>query len=125
MGSRGFALPRMRQLHRGLSDLLLHHDRRPRRSLRPERGARAAMGFLLYPGLQLSPRREREVVAQVALPAVDDAQTWLLDRSVWNFGMRRMWPVHYLVPGRYRYNGRGGRYPRLGAPRPQAMSDER
>ena len=105
------ALPRLRQLHDGLPDLLLHHGRGPQRPCRPDGGARAPLGFLLHAGFFLHPRRQRAAGDAVALPPMDDAQAGELDRPVRHLGLRRLRPLHHLVPGRHRHHRRGGRDP--------------
>ncbi len=44
---------------------------------------------------------------ELALPPVDDAQAGDLDRPVRHLGLRRLRPLHHLVPGRHRHH-RGG-----------------
>jgi hypothetical protein len=64
------ALPGVRQLHLGLSDLLLRHDRglhRPRGGPEPQG---AALGLLLLGRLHLHPRGERALVHPLALSPV-------------------------------------------------------
>ena len=59
------------------------------------------LGFLLHP------RRQRARLEPLALPAVDDAQAGQLDRPVRHLRLRRLRPLHHLVPGRHRHH-RGG-----------------
>ena len=99
LGQRRPALSHLRQLHHGLSDLLLHDrggcqrcDRQPRRAL-------AQMGLLFQPELLLHSRRQRALVRQVALPAVDDSQTGFVDRPIWQLRLCGLRALHYLVPG--------------------------
>ena len=66
------------------------------------RGAVAPVGFLLHAGFLLHPRRQRAASAPLALPPVADPQARQLDRSVRHVGLRRLRPVHHLVPGRHR-----------------------
>ena len=47
----------------------------------------------------LHPRRQHPAVGQGALPPVADAQAGVLDRPVRHVGLRRLRPVHHLVPG--------------------------
>ena len=56
---RGGPLPHLRQLHDGVSDLLLHLGRGLERSRGTRDIAFAALGFLLHHGLLLHPRRQR------------------------------------------------------------------
>ena len=51
-------------------------------------------------------------VGQVALPPVDDPQARHLDRPVRHLGLRRLRPLHHLVPGRHRHHRGGARHPR-------------
>ena len=66
-------------------------------------------------GFFLHPRRQRADRRQVALPAMDDAQARELDRPVRHLGLRRLRPLHHLVPGRHRHHRGGGGDP--GRPR--------
>ena len=93
-------LPDLRQLHDGLPDLLLHHDRGRHRPHRRARRALAALGVLLRARLLLPARRQRASVRREPLPAVDHAQAEHLARPVRRVRMRRLRPVHRLVPGR-------------------------
>ena len=68
------ALPRLRQLHRGLPDLLLHRRRGRHRPHRRRRGPHPGVGLLLRRRLLLPPRRHRARVDARPLPAVDDPQ---------------------------------------------------
>ena len=60
----------------------------------------------------LHPRRQHPAVGRVALPAVADAQVRHLARPVRLVGLRRLRPVHHLVPGRDRHHRGAGRDPR-------------
>ena len=73
------ALPVLRQLHHGLSHLLLHHGGRRYRPDRRARRTLAAMGLVLHGGLLLHSRRKRARHPEIALSPVDDAQTRHLD----------------------------------------------
>ncbi len=121
------ALPRLRQLHAGLPDLLLRHrrghdrpDRRPRRAL-----ARA--------GTRASRSTSPTSTAAACAPAPRSRyRQWLthklatLDRPVRHVGLRRLRPLHHLVPGRHRPHRRG-RAPSVPATRrrsgPRGSSD--
>ena len=81
--------------------------------------ALAALGFLLHDGFLLHPRRQRAHFAALALPPMDDPQARHLDRSVRHLRLRRLRPLHHLVPGRHRHH-RGGR----GHPRPKPSGRE-
>ena len=93
------ALSDLRQLHHGVPDLLLHDGRRPQRSYRNVRRADSQMGLLFHHGFLLHPRRQCPTHRSVALPAMDDSQARELDRPVRHVGLRRLRPLHHLVPG--------------------------
>ena len=102
------ALSHLRQLYDGVPDLFLHDGRRSQRSERHVRRAGAQMGFLLHHGFLLYPWRQRSQNAALALSAMDDAQARDLDRPVRHIGLRRLRPLHHVVPGRDRHHRRGG-----------------
>ena len=58
VGRRGRAVPELRQLHDGLSDLLLRHGGGCHRPRRPSPSG-ARLGLLLHHGVLLPPRRQR------------------------------------------------------------------
>ena len=60
----------------------------------------ARLGHLLLGRLLVHPRRQHPAVRPLALPAVDDAQARHLARPVRLVGLRRLRPLHHLVPGR-------------------------
>ena len=70
---------------------------------------RAEVGFLLHHGFLLYPWRQRAQNAAFALSAMDDPQACDLDRPVRHVGLRRLRPLHHLVPGRASTSRRGGR----------------
>ena len=74
-------------------------------------GAAAVLGFLLHRGPLLPARRPGAGVRPLPVPAVDDAQAGHLDRPVRHLGLRRLRPVHHLVPGRHRHHRGGRRHP--------------
>ena len=82
------SLPVVRQLHARLPDLLLRLDRGRQRRERRARRALAALGLLLQPRVQLSPRRRGPRIHPRALPAMDDAQAQHVVRSVRLVGLR-------------------------------------
>ena len=95
------ALPDLRQLHHGLPDLLLHRRSRtsptwpaPRPSASREWDSCFTIDFTLHP------RRQRPLVGALALPPVDDPQARHLVRPVRHLRLRRLRPLHHLVPGR-------------------------
>ena len=81
-------------------------------------GAAAVLGFLLHPGPLLRARRLGAGIQPLPVPAVDDAQARHLDRPVRHLGLRRLRPLHHLVPGRHRHHRRGRRHPRPGGRHP-------
>ena len=102
-------LPDLRQLHDGLPDLLLH-DGRGRRPTSTgehvERHQRWDSCFTVdYSHIHGGSVR---TLGALALPPVDDPQARHLDRPVRQLGLRRLRPLHHLVPGRHRHH-RGGR----------------
>ena len=64
-----------------------------------EATAASAAGTPASPSILLHPRRQHPELGQVALPAVDDPQAGQLDRPVRHLGLRRLRPLHHLVPG--------------------------
>ena len=134
LGRRRRALPHLRQLHDGLPDLLLHLGRGHERPRRRGRGARASrwdscftMDFSYVHGGSV------RLVGPLALPPVDDPQARHLVRPVRHLGLRRLRPLHHLVPGRHRHHRGGRRDPRRrpaadarrGADAMKAMDDAR
>ena len=114
-GGRG-PLPRLRELHAGLPDLLLH-EREP--AVRPRRRRlrrRAELGLLLLGRLRQGRRRQLPVAPRGPLPAVADPQVRDLGRPVRNVRLRGLRPLHHLVPGRHRRprGARGDRQPAAG-----------
>ena len=107
------ALPHLRQLHDGLPDLLLH-DRRGRD--RPDRRARRALRASGTPASRSTTRYIHggsvRPTRPLALPPVADAQARHLARPVRHVGLRRLRPLHHLVPGRHRHHRGGRRDPR-------------
>ena len=113
LGRGGRALPDLRQLHDGLPDLLLHHGR-GRRPTSPARvpSARGA-GIPASPWISpISTAAACARSAEVALPPVDDPQARHLVRPVRHLRLRRLRPLHHLVPGRHRHHRGGARHPR-------------
>src|SRR5215470_5521989 len=53
---------------------------------------------------------------------MDDPQAGVLDRPIWQFGLRRLRALHHLVSGRDRYNRGGGRDSRFLVPITGAIS---
>ena len=103
-------LPRLRQLHARLPDLLLHQRRRRLRPRRRRGLDRPPLGQLLQPRLRAG-RRRRQLPAegQGPLPPVADPQVLDLVGPVRLERLRRLRPVHRLVPGRHRRpRGAGG-----------------
>ena len=76
------------------------------------RRALAHVGHVLLGRPLLHPRRQRPPVRPLALPAVDDAQARHLARPVRHVRLRRLRPLHHLVPGRDRHHRGGGGDPR-------------
>ncbi len=74
--------------------------------------ARARLGFVLLRRVLLHPRRQRPAVGPVALPPVAHAQARHVARPVRHLGLRRVRPLHHLVPGRDRRHRGGRRDPR-------------
>ena len=109
----GQALPRLRQLHDGVPDLLLRDGHR--RDRPHGRACRAPhdLGFLLLAGVLVRPRRQRAQLGRRALPAVAHAQAADLARPVRHQRLRRLRTLHHLVPGGHRHHG-GGPGPRPG-----------
>ena len=64
------------------------------------RGAVPALGVLLRARLLLPARRQRAGLGRQPLPAVDHAQAEHLARPVRRVRLRRLRPVHRVVPGR-------------------------
>ena len=85
-----------------------------------DRGAVAALGVLLRARLLLPARRQRAGLGRQPLPAVDDAQAEQLARPVRQLRLRRLRPLHRLVPGRHRHHrGSGQAGPGPGLPTPE------
>ncbi len=101
-------LPHLRELHARLPDVLLLRGRGRDRPLRPGGRTLPGLGQLLLRRLLVHPRRQHPPVGALALPAVDDAQARHVVRPVRLVGLRRLRPLHHLVPGRHRHH-RGGR----------------
>ena len=114
LGRRRGALPHLRQLHARLPDVLLLGGRGRDRPLGRGGRALARLGHVLLGRLLLHPRRQHPAVGPLALPAVDDAQARHLARPVRLVGLRRLRPLHHLVPGRDRHHRGGRRDPRDG-----------
>ena len=76
-----------------------------------QRRAGARVGLLLHDGLLLRARGQHPLDSALALPAVDDPQARDLGRPVRHVRVRRMRPLHHLVPGRDRHHRGGGRDP--------------
>jgi hypothetical protein len=112
LGRSRRALPDLRQLHDGLSDLLLHHRRGGHLTRRHRERAYETLGFLLYDRFLVPPRRQRANFAALALSPVDDPQTVDMVGPVRHLGLRRLWPLHHLVPSRDRHHRGGGCNPR-------------
>ncbi len=85
------------------------------------RRALATLGFLLHHGLLLHPRRQRARIDEVPLPPVDDPQARDLVGPVRLLRLRRLRPLHHLVPGRHRHHRGGGRHPRQAGGKGGAM----
>ena len=62
--------------------------------------------------LLVHPRRQRPALGPLALPAVDDPQARHVARPVRLVGLRRLRPLHHVVPGRDRHHRGGRRDPR-------------
>src|ERR1022692_1469052 len=108
LGRSGGAVSRLRQLHHGLPDLLLHYGRgREQRRWQPRRTL-AQVGFLFHAELFLYSRRQRAHVHQVALSPVADAQAGCLDRSVRQLRLCGLRALYHVVPGRHRHYPGGG-----------------
>ena len=73
--------------------------------------ARAPLGLVLHHGLFAPARRPRARFGEIALPPVDDAQARHLGRAVRLLGMRRLRPLHHLVPGGHRPDRGSARHP--------------
>ena len=73
--------------------------------------ALSALGFVLHHGLFIHPRRQCARQLTLALSPVDDSQARHLVRSVRYVGLRRLRPLHHLVPGRHRHYRRGAGNP--------------
>ena len=112
LGRGGGALPGLRQLHHGLPDLLLHHRRGPQRPRRPTAPSASGAGIPASP-LDFSYVHGGSVrdPDAVALSPVDDPQAGALDRPVRHLRLRRLRPLHHLVPGRHRHHRRSRRHP--------------
>ena len=93
----------------GLPDLLLHDASRTRPTSPASDGRALARRWdsCFTVDYSLHPRRQRPAVGRVALPPVADPQARHLARPVRHVRLRRLRPLHHLVPGRHRHH-RGG-----------------
>ena len=106
------ALPDLRQLHARLPDLLLHRRSRTRTTWRAaaERSRvwdscfSVDYSYIHGGAIRQSPRGP--------LPPVAHPQARHLARPVRQLGLRRLRPLHHLVPGRHRHHRGGRRDPR-------------
>ena len=113
LGGDRRALPRLHELHAGLPDLLLHERRRQRSDLagrgRPPSASWDScftLDFARVAGGNFRPR------VAGPLPPVADPQVRHLDGAVRHVRLRRLRPLHHLVPGRHRRSRRAdGRGP--------------
>ncbi len=108
-GTRSPIAASLRQLHDGVPDVLLHDRRGRHRPRWVPRRAPAVVGLLLHGRLQPHPRRRGPHVLAIAVSAVDDAQAGDLVGPVRQLGVRRLRPLHHLVPGRDRHHRGGAR----------------
>ncbi len=76
------------------------------------RGAR--LGLVLLARLLVHPRRQHPRLVPLPLPAVAHAQARHLGRPVRYVRLRRLRPLHHVVPGRDRHHRRGRRAERTG-----------
>ena len=103
LGAGRRALPGLRQLHARLPDLLLHERWRRFGPGRPRRNDPTKLGQLLQPWLRAGRRRcELPAEGPRPLPPVADPQVLDLVGPVRLEWLRRLRPVHRLVPGRHR-----------------------
>ena len=101
VGQRRRAMPVVRELHYGVSNLFLHHGGGYDRSYGRPCRALAALGFVFHPGFLLHSRGKHSRQCEIALSPVDDSQTGGMDRSVRQARLRGLRPLHYLVPCRH------------------------
>ena len=70
------------------------------------------LGLVLLGRLLVHPRRRDPAVAESPLPPVAHPQARHLARPVRQLRLRRLRPLHHLVPGRHRHHRGGRRHPR-------------
>ena len=102
LGRRRGALPLVHELHPRLSDLLLHERGPEIRSRRGDLDIGADLEFVLRGWLCAGGRWIVPARAQGPLPAMADPQVLDVVGPVRLERLRRMRPVHRLVPGRHR-----------------------
>ena len=73
--------------------------------------ARPSLGFVLLGRLLVHPRRRGPAIGTLSLPPVAHAQVRHLARPVRHLGLRRLRPLHHLVPGRDRRDRGADRHP--------------
>ena len=85
---------------------------RRKRAHRRSRRPHSRVGLLLHSSVLGDARRRHAPLAAVPLPPVADSQARDLERPVRHAGLRRLWPLHHLVPGGNRHSRRSCRNPR-------------